>query len=172
MAVLDPIKVHIVNFPDKVCNRLSFFALHCSFSANPFSLKLIKLVAEISSSTYVFGFVLILAHNTCKTVPFALICIWVLSLGALGVMGCSCDSLLTLLKDLNFDNVTQRRIIMTTINIAIRSTYYIFCQRNKPWSNPELLNFWAFASSLTILPLSYVIYPLSLLLFCFVNSSA
>ena len=37
--------------------------------------------------------------------------------------------------------VTQRRIIMKTINIAIRSTYYIFCQRNKLWNNPELLNF-------------------------------
>ena len=63
------------------------------------------------------------------------------SVGALGVMGASCDSFLSLLQDLSFDKVTQRRIIMKTINIAIRSTYYIFCQRNKPWNNPELLNF-------------------------------
>ena len=63
------------------------------------------------------------------------------SMGALGVMGASCDSFLSLLQDLSFDKVTQRRIIMKTINIAIRSTYYIFCQRNKPWNNPELLNF-------------------------------
>ena len=62
------------------------------------------------------------------------------SMCALGVMDSSCDSFLTLLKDLNFENVTQRRIIMKKINIAIRSTYYIFCQRNKPRSNPELLN--------------------------------
>ena len=62
------------------------------------------------------------------------------SMGALGVMGASCDSFLSLLQDLSFDKVTQRRIIMKTINIAIRSTYYIFCQRNKPWNNPELLN--------------------------------
>ena len=61
-------------------------------------------------------------------------------MGALGVTGSSCDSFLTLLQDLNFDKVTQRRIIMKTINIAIRSTYYISCQRNKPWSNLELLN--------------------------------
>ena len=63
------------------------------------------------------------------------------SMGALGVMGASCDSFLSLLQDLSFDKVTQRRIIMKTINIAIRSTYYIFCQRNKSWNNPELLNF-------------------------------
>ena len=64
------------------------------------------------------------------------------SMGALGVMGASCDSFLSLLQDLSFDKVTQRRIIMKTINIAIRSTYYIFCQRNKPWNNPELLNIY------------------------------
>ena len=63
------------------------------------------------------------------------------SMGALGVMGASCDSFLSLLQDLSFDKVTQRRIIMKPINIAIRSTYYIFCQTNKPWNNPELLNF-------------------------------
>ena len=63
------------------------------------------------------------------------------SMGALGVMGSSCDSFLSLLQDLSFGKVTQRRIIMKTINIAIWSTYYIFCQRNKPWNNPELLNF-------------------------------
>ena len=63
------------------------------------------------------------------------------SMGALGAMGASCDSFLSLLQDLSFDKVTQRRIIMKTITIAIRSTYYIFCQRNKPWNNPDLLNF-------------------------------
>ena len=66
------------------------------------------------------------------------------SMGALGVMGSSCDSFLTLLKDLNFDKVTQRRIILKTINIAIRSAYYIFCQRNKYGQarTPELLNIY------------------------------
>ena len=39
------------------------------------------------------------------------------SMGALGVMGSSCDSFLSLLQDLSFDKVTQRRIIMQTINI-------------------------------------------------------
>ena len=61
--------------------------------------------------------------------------------GALGVMGSSCDSFLSLLQDLNFDKLVQKRIIMKTIHIAIRTSYFIFCQRNKPWNNPELLNF-------------------------------
>ena len=62
-----------------------------------------------------------------------------LSMGALGVMGSSCDSFLSLLQDLNFDRLVQKRIIMQTINIAIRTSYFIFCQRNKLWNNPELL---------------------------------
>ena len=37
------------------------------------------------------------------------------SMGALGVMGSSCDSFLSVLQDLSFDKVTQRRIIMKTI---------------------------------------------------------
>ena len=64
-----------------------------------------------------------------------------ISMGALGVMGSSYDFFLTLLQDLNFEKAAQRRIIIKTINIAIRSTYCIFCQRNELWSNPELLNF-------------------------------
>ena len=63
-----------------------------------------------------------------------------LSMGALGVMSSSCDSLLSLLQDLSFDKLVQKRIIMKTINIAIRTSHFIFCQRNKPWNNPELLN--------------------------------
>ena len=28
------------------------------------------------------------------------------------------------------------------MNICIRTTYYIFCMRNKEWKNPELWNWW------------------------------
>ena len=63
-----------------------------------------------------------------------------LSMGALGVVGSSCDSFLLLLQDLSFDKLNQKRIIMKTIKIAIRISYFIFCQRNKAWNNPELLN--------------------------------
>ena len=56
-----------------------------------------------------------------------------LSMGAIGVMGSSCNSLLSLLQELHFDKR------MKAMNISIRSSYYIFCRRNKPWTNPELL---------------------------------
>ena len=62
-----------------------------------------------------------------------------LSMGAIGVMGSSCNSLLSLLHELYFDKAITKRIIMKTMNISIRSSYYIFCRRNKPWTNPELL---------------------------------
>ena len=44
-----------------------------------------------------------------------------LSMGTRGVMGSSCDSFLSLLQDLSFDKLVQKRIIMKTINIAIRT---------------------------------------------------
>ena len=63
-----------------------------------------------------------------------------LSMGALGVVGSSCNSFLLLLQDLSFDKLVQKRIIMKTINIVIRTSNFIFCQRHNPWNNPELLN--------------------------------
>ena len=62
-----------------------------------------------------------------------------LSMGAIGVMGSSCNSLLSLLPELHFDKKITKRIIMKAMNISIRSSYYIFCRQNKPWTNPELL---------------------------------
>ena len=53
-----------------------------------------------------------------------------LSMGTLGVMGSSCDSFLSLLQDLRFDKLVQKRITMKTTNIAIRTSYFVFCQRN------------------------------------------
>ena len=39
------------------------------------------------------------------------------------------------------DNTTKHKILSKTINIAVRCTYYIFCRRNKPWTNPNLLDY-------------------------------
>ena len=61
-----------------------------------------------------------------------------LFIGAIGAMGSSCASFFSLLNDLGFDKTIQKRIIMKTMNVAIRLSYFIFCQRNKPWTNPEL----------------------------------
>ena len=65
-----------------------------------------------------------------------------LSMSTIGIMGKSSESLLLMLDDLNLDKPTQNYVIRKVMNIAIRCTYYIFCHRNKQWSNPDLLDFW------------------------------
>ena len=64
-----------------------------------------------------------------------------LSMSALGIYGTSSDTFLQMLKDLNFNQNLTHQIIMKASNIAIRCTYYIYCRRNKQWSNPELLQY-------------------------------
>ena len=63
-----------------------------------------------------------------------------LSMGALGTMGSSSSSFLDMLIDLDFDEKARSFIVKRVINILICTTYYIFCCRNKVWTNPELLN--------------------------------
>ena len=63
-----------------------------------------------------------------------------LSMGALGTIGSSSESFSDLLKSLGFNNKVQKHILSNLINITIRSTYFIFCCRNKPWTSPDLLN--------------------------------
>ena len=65
-----------------------------------------------------------------------------ISMGALGILESSSDSLLQMMKELGIDNSTQKVIIKKIMNIAVRCTYYVFCRRNKAWTIPELLNFW------------------------------
>ena len=62
------------------------------------------------------------------------------SMSALGTMGTSSHSLITMLDDLQFDKTTSNIIIKKLVNIAIRCTYYVFCCRNKSWTNTELLD--------------------------------
>ena len=64
-----------------------------------------------------------------------------LSMSALGILGTSSESFLSMLTDFNFDEKTKNHALLKSMNIAIRCTYYIFCRRNKSWTNPELLNF-------------------------------
>ena len=47
----------------------------------------------------------------------------------------------SMLSSLGFEDVVQKFTIRRIINITIRSTYYILCCRNKPWSNPELIKY-------------------------------
>ena len=63
-----------------------------------------------------------------------------LSMSSLGVFDKECHTLLEMLKDLRLDKRHQQYCIKKMISTAIRSTYYIFCCRNKEWSTPELMN--------------------------------
>ena len=57
-----------------------------------------------------------------------------LCISSLGIFGNSSDSFLQMCNDIGYFIVTKLSTIMT------RTTYYIFCMRNKAWSLPELLN--------------------------------
>ena len=61
-------------------------------------------------------------------------------MGALGSIASSSKSFINILKSLRFNDKVQKHILSNLINITIRSTCFIFCCRNKPWTNPELLN--------------------------------
>ena len=54
-----------------------------------------------------------------------------LSMSALGLMGKSSDSLVTMLDDLKFDKTESNVIMKKLMNVAIRCTYYVFCCWNK-----------------------------------------
>ena len=62
-----------------------------------------------------------------------------LSLSALGIFGKSCEPFIDMCKELEFDKLHTEFIVRKLATIIIRSTYYIFCMRNKPWTNPDLL---------------------------------
>ena len=46
-----------------------------------------------------------------------------------------------LLEDLDFPEKFRKRLSSKIMNIAIRCTYYIFCRRNKGWTDPNLMDF-------------------------------
>ena len=65
-----------------------------------------------------------------------------LAISALGVFASESSALLTMLAELGFDDKDQKYVIRNIMNIAIRTTYYIFCSRNKDWRSPELMNYY------------------------------
>ena len=65
-----------------------------------------------------------------------------LSISALGVFDKESAFFLKMLEDMHVDKTFTKYLIKRIINIAIRSTYYIFCCRNKEWTKPaDLLKF-------------------------------
>ena len=63
------------------------------------------------------------------------------SISSLGVLSETSLSLMEMLKDLEFDEVCRKYLVRKIVNTCIRSTYYIFCKRNKVWDNPELMSY-------------------------------
>jgi len=62
-----------------------------------------------------------------------------LSLGASGVFGKD-NNFISLLKELGLTSQEISYNVSKLSNICIRATYYIFCSRNKDWSNPNLID--------------------------------
>ena len=66
-----------------------------------------------------------------------------LSMSALGLIGKndSGQNLLNALTSIGVPKVNATNVIRTAINICIRSTYYLFCKKDKDWLDPDLLVF-------------------------------
>ena len=64
-----------------------------------------------------------------------------ISMSCLGVFAKESSSFLKMLHDVGFDEKHKMFCVRKMTTIAIRTSYYIFCCRNKEWENPELLAF-------------------------------
>ena len=64
-----------------------------------------------------------------------------LSISALGVFDEESAAFINMLESMHLDKSHVKYIIKRIIAVAIRSTYYIFCCRNKEWTNPDLMKF-------------------------------
>ena len=60
-------------------------------------------------------------------------------ISALGIYDKSTTEFIDVMKMLKFDKRTTNYTIKKITNIAIRTSYYIFCRRNKEWTDPELM---------------------------------
>ena len=62
-------------------------------------------------------------------------------MSALGALDSSCDSLMELLEDLDFPEKLCKHLTSKIMNMVILCAYYIFCRRNKEWTDPNLMDF-------------------------------
>ena len=62
-----------------------------------------------------------------------------LSMGAIGVIGQSSKNLKPIFMDIGLSEMDFNFCMNRIINICIRTTYYLFCKRDKGWENPHLL---------------------------------
>ena len=64
------------------------------------------------------------------------------SMNDLGVLDNSCVCLpIKTVKRSKFTRNKPKNLVSKIMTIAIRSTYYIFCRRNKDWEDPDLMDF-------------------------------
>ncbi len=63
------------------------------------------------------------------------------SISSLGMFSETSLGLIEMLKDLEIDKQCRKYLVRKIINTCIRSTYYIFCKRNKDWDCPELMSY-------------------------------
>ena len=64
-----------------------------------------------------------------------------LCISYLDIFGNSSDSFLQMCHDIGIEKHHLNFIVTKLSTIIIRTTYYIFCMRNKRWGQPELLNY-------------------------------
>ena len=62
-----------------------------------------------------------------------------LSMSSLGIFAQECSTFLEMLGNVGLDKNYQTYCVRKMMTIAIRSTYYIFCCRNKEWESSNLL---------------------------------
>ena len=62
-----------------------------------------------------------------------------LSMSSLGIFAQECSTFLEMLGNVGLDKNYQTYCVRKMMTIATRSTYYIFCCRNKEWESPDLL---------------------------------
>ena len=63
-----------------------------------------------------------------------------LSLSTLGVFSRSSENFDGMLRSLKCDAKFCKYIKKKIVNMCIRTSYYIFCKRNKVWDNPKLMS--------------------------------
>ena len=64
-----------------------------------------------------------------------------LVVSALGIFYRNNKTSITMFEDFKISKQEHAYIIRKISNIAIRTSYYIFCMKNKCWSNPELMSY-------------------------------
>ena len=84
----------------------------------------------------------------------------------LSVLDSHCDSLIDLLKGLDYLEKLHRRLISKIMNIAIRCTYYIFFRHSKDWTDPDLMDFETIFPIIFLFSILFVVFLKQPILHC------